>query len=389
MSVLPPERGRVRLLLAISRLSGVGPSRTNAIISRLGVGDALFSADAATLAAIPGIGERLAETIAASFRSRDWLRRALEEADDQLDRTERLGATILTILDAGYPPLLREIYDPPPLLFVRGNHEALLRPTIAVVGTRHASPYGLEATANICRDLSRSGFTIISGLAYGIDMAAHRAALDNGGTTTAVLGCGIDNIYTDPTGKLWPRMLESGAIVSEEWIGCAPAPGNFPRRNRLISGLASGTLVVESDIRGGSMITAASAIEQNREVFAVPGSIFSKNSRGTNRLIQQCQAKPVHCAEDVIEELTPSGRSGDVACSSPGLGEKHAAPTLSGEESGIIDIIGQETLHIDHIAARSGIPVDALLVILFELELRHAVVQEAGQLFRRSRPGAR
>ncbi len=380
MSVLPPERGRALLLLVLSQLPGIGPTRTNAIIDRFGADEALLDAGARSFAEVPGVGEILAGEIAAFLGSADWRRRSLKAASDQLDLAERLGAIVLTILDPRYPPLLREIYDPPPLLFVRGNPDALSIPAIAVVGTRKASSYGKQATELFCRDLVLGGYSIVSGLAYGIDMTAHRSAIDNGGSTIAVLGCGVDTIYTDPAGKLWPKILERGAIVAEEWIGRDPAPGNFPRRNRLISGLAAGTLIVESDIRGGSMITAASAIEQNREVFAVPGSIFSRNSRGTNRLIRQCQANPVQSACDIFEELRPSGTMNRQQT-------RQDIPFPSGldrEEVMILDTLGQESLHIDFIAENTRLTVETLLVRLFDLEMKGIVVQESGQIFRRA-----
>jgi DNA processing protein len=379
MSVLPPERGRELLLLILSQLPGIGPARTNAILGRFGPDPALLDADARAFSGVPGIGELLASEIATALGSPVWRRKALLAAREQIERADRLGATILTIPDPLYPELLREIYDPPPLLFVRGNHQALTMPSIAVVGTRKATTYGKEAAGYFCRDLVLGGYAVVSGLAYGIDMAAHRAAIDNGGTTIAVLGCGIDTIYTDPRGRLWPRMLERGAIVSEEWIGCEPVPGNFPRRNRLISGLSAGTLIVESDLKGGSMITASSALEQNREVFAVPGSIFSRNSRGPNRLIQQCQAKPVHSADDILAELSPAFTRIDHETKN-----SSAFPIdLSPEETLLLAAIGEEPLHIDLIAERTGLPIETLLIRLFDLELKRAIVQEPGQLFRK------
>lgn len=379
MSVLPPERGRELLLLILSQLPGIGPARTNAILGCFGPDPALLDADACTFANVPGIGEILANEITTSLGSPVWRRKALDAASEQIVRAERLDATILTILDHRYPDLLREIYDTPPLLFVRGNLQALTIPSIAVVGTRKATAYGKEAAEYFCRDLVLGGYAIVSGLAYGIDMAAHRAALDNGGTTIAVLGCGIDTIYTDPGGRLWPKMIERGAIISEEWIGCEPVPGNFPRRNRLISGLTTGTLIIESDLKGGSMITASSALEQNREVFAVPGSIFSRNSRGTNRLIQQCQAKPVHSADDILAELMPAySRINHVTQNS-----KAFPVDLSVEETMLLAALGEDSLHIDLIAERTGLPIETLLVRLFELELKQAIIQEPGQLFRK------
>ncbi|NTU58180.1 MAG: DNA-protecting protein DprA [Chlorobiaceae bacterium] len=376
MSVTP-ERDIELLLLILSQLPGIGPAKTNALISRFGADPSLLDAGPDAFEQVPGIGKTLSREIAANLGSISWRRDALDDAEEQIERAAGLGAAIITILDKTYPPLLREIYDPPPLLFVRGNPAALTNPSIAVVGTRKASAYGKQATGFFCRDLVTGGYTIVSGLAYGIDIMAHRSTLEAGGTTVAVLGCGIDIIYTDPTGQLWPKILEHGAIVSEERIGQAPAPGNFPRRNRLISGMTSGTLIVESDIKGGSMITASCALEQNREVFAVPGSIFARSSQGTNRLIQQCQAKPVSSAQEIIAELLPANATANQTISHPGVFRSG----LSADESRIVETLENGPLHIDLIAEKTGMPIDTLLVLLFELEMKQTIEQEAGQLF--------
>jgi DNA processing protein len=376
-----PEQSVKLLLLIISQLPGIGPSRARALVNRFGPDPALLEADCDALRQIPGIGETIARETAARLASPAWRGKAREEAEKQLERAERLQASVVTILDPAYPPLLKEIYDPPLLLFVRGNPDALSSPSLAVVGTRKATAYGKQATEFICRQMTSSGYTILSGLAYGIDMMAHRAALESDGATIAVLGCGIDRIYTDPAGRLWPRILERGAIVSEEWIGSKPEPGNFPRRNRLISGMTQGTLIVESDIKGGSMITASCALEQNREVFAIPGSIFSAASRGTNFLIQQNQAKPVLSAEDILAELNPARN--------PSLKQQAEATehlALNIEESCIVEALQAGAMHIDLIAEKTGLKIDALLVDLFELELKRIVEQEPGQVFRKRRP---
>ncbi|HWR02339.1 MAG TPA: DNA-processing protein DprA [Chlorobaculum sp.] len=377
MSVTP-KRDIDLLLLTVSQLPGIGPARTGAIIKRFGPDPALLDADEDAFGQVPGIGQTIAREIAANLSSTSWRRQALDAAEEQIELAGRLGASIVNFLDSAYPALLREIYDPPQLLFVRGDPAILSAPSLAVVGTRKATAYGKQATELFCRGLVNSGYSIVSGLAYGIDMTAHRSTLEAGGTTVAVLGCGVDTIYTDPAGRLWPKILDRGAIVSEEWIGREPAPGNFPKRNRLISAMTSGTLVVESDINGGSMITASCALEQNREVFAVPGSIFSNASRGTNRLIQRCHAKPVLSSDDIIAEL-PQARQ------LPGDPLPEPMPFLSGlsaEESSIVAALGNGALHIDLIAEITGLAIEALLVHLFELEMKRAIEQEPGQLFR-------
>jgi len=256
------------------------------------------------LALLPGIGEKLATGIHRFLRS-PALQNALGEAERQLERLRRIGGWMTTLLDPDYPPLLREIYDPPACLFVRGTLPPASTPGIAVVGTRRASAYGRSAATLFAGGLASKGVSIYSGLAYGIDSAAHRAAVEAGGRTVAVLATGVDTVYTDPNGKLWPKILERGALVSEEWIGSEVSAGKFPKRNRIISGISMGTIVVESALRGGSLNTASSALEQNREVFAVPGSIFSEGSAGTNMLIQEGRAKPVMAVDDVLQEFGP------------------------------------------------------------------------------------
>jgi len=276
---------------------------------------------------------------------------------------------------------LKEIYDPPPCLFVRGKLPPAESLSLAVVGTRYASHYGKQVTALLCKGLVNCGITIFSGLAYGIDMAAHTATLEHGGITVAVLASGIETIYTDPKGKLWPKIIEQGAIISEEWIGSELSPGKFPKRNRIISGITSGTIVIESDLKGGSLITAASALEQNREVFAIPGSIFSRTSRGTNKLIQQGQAKAIMDVEDIISELggqAPKSYSAGIAPAQESR-DNHLTPS----EKDIIRCMGSAPMHIDSLATASGLDIPSLLVNLFELELNGTVVQHPGQFFQK------
>jgi DNA processing protein len=374
-----PEQDTALLLLTLSQLPGIGPARANALLNHFGPDPSMLDAGTDSLKQVPGIGEAIAREAAAKLGNNAWRNQARHAGEKQLEAAERLNAAIVTILDPRYPTLLKEIFDPPMLLFIHGNPLSLSPPSLAVVGTRKATSYGKQATEFICREMIVNGYSILSGLAHGIDMTAHRATVDNGGTTIAVLGCGIDCIYTDPAGRLWPRILEQGAIISEEWIGSKPAPGNFPKRNRLIAGMTRGTLVVESDIRGGSMITASYALEQNREVFAIPGSIFSRASRGTNRLIQQSQAKPVLSAEDILAELSPASN----AAIKRQPETQTSTFTLNLEESCIIEALEDQPVHIDLIAEKTGLTIETLLVHLFELEMKRVIDQEPGQLFRK------
>lgn len=368
------------LLLALTLAPGVGPARLKAATDHLPDIGTILHLGRDGLAAIPGIGAKTASLFHEFLHSRSGLDKARDAAARQLEKLGRLGGTMLTLLDPEYPPLLREIYDPPACLFVRGTLPRPGSSGIAVVGTRRASRYGKECAERFCAPLARRGITIYSGLAYGIDMAAHTAALEAGGSTVAVLASGVDTIYTDPKGALWPRIIEHGALVSEEWIGSELSAGKFPKRNRIISGITSGTLVIESDEKGGSLITASNALEQNREVFAVPGSIFSKSSSGTNRLIQRGQAKAVVEPEDLLAEFGP-----DFARPFAGqqtAGQEGSSPA-SGEEALILQKMGEQPLHIDHLAAATGIGVSALLVHLFELECKGCIEQLPGQLFLR------
>ena len=362
------------LLLVLTLIPGIGPARIKAITTHLQnrVMDVLQT-DVHELMQVPGIGEPLARQMYNFLHHRETRQKAEKSAEEQIAALSGCNGKAVTILDPDYPPLLREIYDPPPCLFVRGRLPATGTATLAVVGTRQASLYGKQCTAMLCRDLVKRGVSIFSGMAYGIDMAAHAAVLEHGGVTVAVLASGVDTIYTDPKGKLWPKILEQGALLSEEWIGSELSAGKFPKRNRIISGISAGTIVIESDLKGGSLITATAALEQNREVFAVPGSIFSRTSRGTNKLIQQGMAKAVMSAEDIITELGPQ------------CAQRYSVPTspLTPEEEAVLHHMGSEPIHIDALAAATAMDVASLLVDLFELELKSVVRQQPGQFFQK------
>ncbi len=338
----------------------------------------MFHAGTADIAGIPGIGQRLAQTIAEFLQNPRNVDHARKSAEHQLSLLDRYGAKLITIDEPSYPPLLKQIYDPPPYLFVRGDIQAAHAPCLSVVGTRQATQYGKKAVEHICGGLVSGGFTIVSGLAYGIDMAAHRTALDNSGKTIAFLAGGVDNPYTDPAGKIWPRIIENGAILSEEWFESKISPAKFPKRNRLISGISKGTLIVESNKKGGSLITASYALDQNREVFAVPGSIFSHTSGGTNALIEKGHAKLAATAEDIIAELCPAPSG--LHRIQPAGGEE---PAITPEEKNVLDRMSDIPMHIDTLAEQTVIDPSLLLVHLFELELKNLVEQQPGQMFRR------
>ena len=267
---------------------------------------------------------------------------------------------VVTLLDDAYPPLLREIHDPPLALHYRGDPALFANPALAIVGSRRASPYALNAAEHLARKVAAAGLTVVSGLACGVDAAAHRAALEAGGTTIAVLGTGIDVIYPRSNARLFGRIAERGLIVTELAPGTPPKPEHFPVRNRIISGLAYGTVIVEATRRSGSLITARMAAEQNREVFAVPGSIFSAGSEGTHRLVQY-GAKLVHDENDILEELPEE------------LNLEPAATTEPEPESPLLEVLAvlsrEEASHIDTLASRLGRTSSAVAESLLQLEL--------------------
>ena len=340
-------------------------------------------------ARIPSIGTARVRRLEAAFRSLEeaWsapvealARAGLEKGplrqvttwrpqidpDAEMERLEQLGGRALTWHDPEYPAALKEIYDPPPVLFVKGRFLERDQRAVAVVGTRSPTVYGREAVAALSRDLAGSGVTIVSGLARGIDGIAHTAALEVGGRTIAVMGSGLDVFYPAEHRALAERVVESGVLMSEHSLGTRPVAQNFPRRNRLLSGLSLGVLGVEGTPKSGAMITVMHALEQGRDVFAVPGSIFSPASRGPNRLVQD-GAKLVLDHTDVLEELNLSTLERQASFSD------FEAP--SGEGNELLEYIGVEPVHIDDVIRRAGLPIPAVSSALALLELRGAVRQ--------------
>ncbi|MGI9287853.1 MAG: DNA-processing protein DprA, partial [Pseudomonadales bacterium] len=290
-----------------------------------------------------------------------------KQALTALQRLDAEGWHVVTWEDPRYPSLLREIPAPPPLLYVNGSVELLDSMQIAMVGSRHASAAGLETARQFGAELSRSGLTVTSGLALGIDAACHRGALQTDSPTIAVVATGLDSVYPRRHDALAQQIAQNGAIVSEFPLGTAPNAKHFPQRNRLISGLSLGVLVVEAALRSGSLITARYALEQNREVFAIPGSINSPVSKGCNALIQQ-GAKLVETTGDVLAELPSQGFNIE---KNEGAAAPIAINSLEGQETAqqILAAIGFEPTHTDKIIDRSGLPAAAVLATLMRLEL--------------------
>lgn len=282
-----------------------------------------------------------------------------------LERLECDNVRIVCLWDEDYPPLLRQIHDPPALLYVRGHLPA--GDGLAVVGSRRASEGGRVFTERLCRELSAAGFAIVSGLARGVDTAAHRGALNESGVTVGVLGCGIDRVYPPENKRLFQEVLERGAIVSEYPPGTEPLPGHFPARNRIISGLCRGVAIVEAAQDSGSLITADFALEQGREVFAVPGAVGSPNSFGPHRLLKEGAALVTEAA-DILDVLAPG------ACGGPRAAERvDAAENLSGNTLEVYRTLEEGAVHVDEIIRRSGLTPMDVSDILLHLELEGAV----------------
>jgi DNA processing protein len=292
--------------------------------------------------------------------------RPLVDLDDEMEKLVQQGIKAYTYHDNEYPSRLKEIYDYPPLIYVKGSLTTQDEWSIAVVGTRRATVYGRQVTAEIVADLARSKITVVSGLARGIDTVAHRETLKAGGRTIGIFACGLDTIYPPENATLAANMVEQGAIISEYPLGAKPRPDNFPRRNRIMSGMSLGVLVIEADASSGAIITAHMALEQNREVFAVPGSILSPLSRGTNTLIKE-GAKLVQNCNDVLEEL-------NLTASVHQMEMKEIIPT-SETEALLLKQLTAEPAHIDRICRDSGLPISTVSSNLAIMELKGLVRQ--------------
>lgn len=302
-----------------------------------------------------------------------------QEADRELARCAALGISLLCLGDPSYPALLANIYNPPPVLFVKGDPEVLTKSCLAVVGSRAATAYGLKIARDLSGQLAARGVVVVSGLALGIDTAAHAGALAAGGETVAVLGCGLDVPYPQSNARLATQIAGAGAVISEYPLGTQPDAFRFPARNRIISGLSRGVLVVEAAQRSGSLITARLALDEGREVFAIPGRVDSVKSTGTHRLLQE-GAKLVGSVDDILEELNWPATGSAVGTSPP---SSAAAPmTLSPEESLIFKLLDVYPKHIDTIISQAGSGVAKVSEILLLLELQGLIEAVPGQQYR-------
>jgi len=353
--------------LRLTLAPGLGPAKIRELLTRYGLPEQVLAAPRRELAAaLPGSAFEALESSA--------LDAAVAHA---LAWNKGADCSIVTLGDAAYPNRLLETPDPPPLLYIRGNPAYLNQPALAIVGSRNATAQGTRNAERFARAFSDAGLTIVSGLALGIDGAAHRGALQSRGSTVAVLGTGVDVVYPARHAELAEAIAAHGTLVSEFSLATQPAAGHFPRRNRLISGLALGCLVVEAALESGSLITARAALEQGREVFAIPGSIHSPLSKGCHALIK-AGAKLVESADDVLSELSaflPRDTAPRAAAASQN-------PDTIGDAS-LLKLMGDDPVDVEALRARTGWPAERIAAELLQLELAGRVATLAGGLFQR------
>ena len=353
----------VRYWVGFNKVTGIGAARLRALLDYFGDIETAWQAPAFDLQQA-GLDRR-------SLASLLEVRRSLD-LDAEVERLQRAGVQVLVWDDPDYPRNLRQVYNAPPVLYVRGRIEKQDEWAVAIVGTRRASVYGKEAAQMLSAGLAQAGVTIVSGLARGIDAVAHRACLDAGGRTIAVLGCGLDTIYPQQNAGLAADLVQRGALVSEYALGVRPDARNFPPRNRIISGLTLGTIVVEADLGSGALITADFAAEQGREVFAVPGPVFARGSRGTNALIQQ-GAKMVCSVADVLEELNLTMVSEQA--------QVRAVIPENETEALLLNHLSAEPIHVDDLGRAVRLPIAQVTSTLALMELKGMVRQVSGMSY--------
>jgi DNA processing protein len=360
--------------LALNQIAGLGKVGLARLIEKYGSPENVFQADLGELQSIEGIRKNTALAIVKFKRA--------EKIDRELDELERQKVGVLTLTDPLYPFLLAKIHDPPPYLYYKGTPSFQDGRSLAVVGSRLASPYGIKMTERLAWGLSQKGLTIVSGMARGIDTAAHQGALMAQGRTVAVLGSGLDVVYPQENKKLLERIVELGTVYSEFPLDTLPERQNFPIRNRIISGMSLGVVIVEATLRSGSLITARLALEQGREVFAVPGNVESFKSSGTHSLIKQ-GAKLVEHAQDILEELHwEELPEKDVP--GPKIKGTERSPSLSPVEKQIWDLLSNGSQHVDQLVRQAGVGISPMLSLLLEMELRGLIKQLPGKYFIRN-----
>lgn len=353
--------------LRLALLNGIGPRLRQSLLERFGTAERVFEAPFGELRQVPGIGSKLAAAIRQATRD--------DRPQQVMRECRQHGLTVLLEEDDAYPALLQEIHDPPGVLFVRGT----LLPTdglaVAIVGTRRASPYGRRQAERLARGLAVAGVTIVSGLARGIDAAAHRGAIAAGGRTIAVLAGGLLNVYPPEHEDLARQVADHGVVLSETVPSSPPRSSSFPQRNRLISGLSLAVVVVEAGSRSGALITAEHAMEQGRDVFAVPGRVDSPQARGCHRLIRD-GAGLVECPQDILEQLGPLSTA--IATEQGSTIRSGAELQLNDQERHVLDAIGPQPTPVDDVVVASGLSVHRVLATLSALEMRRLIRRAEG-----------
>ncbi|MCB9850899.1 MAG: DNA-protecting protein DprA [Phycisphaerales bacterium] len=373
-----------RQYLRLHLADAIGPVLLGRLIKHFGTVDAILGASMAQLTEVEGIGERRARSV---FESRD-----ASAVEREIEKCASTGARIICWEDPEYPQPLRHCDDPPICLYVRGTLTAEDSVAVAIVGSRKSSRYGYDQARRFGALLAGAGFTVVSGLARGVDSYAHEGALSAGGRTVAVLGSGVDKIYPPEHVDLAERITHAGAVISEDPLGSPPTADSFPRRNRIIAGMCLGVLVVEASKRSGALITARLASEYNREVFAIPGRVDTPTAYGPNDLIRKGAAKLVAGLEDILDELGDAGKTMGAVPSQPdqvksksGDTANKIAAALTDNERAILNCLGSDELHIDEIANRSKVPHPKTMSALTMLQLKGAIIALPGSRFARRR----
>ncbi|CAN5429077.1 DNA-processing protein DprA [soil metagenome] len=366
-----------RALVALLQVPNFGLRTARLVLKHARVENAeeLFNLSVHDIQRIDGIG---AETATSLVKFDDW-----DKVDRLIEKAQKAGAFLVSFTDPYYPKLLRQIYDPPIVLWVKGDPGALQKQGVAIVGTRNPGKYGLQQAEKWSKIIAGSGLSINSGLAYGVDSKAHRTAVENGGTTVAVLGSGIDWIYPQKNRGLAEEICKNGgAVITEYPPGTKPDAGNFPERNRIVSGMSHGVLVIESGIKGGSMITARLALDQNREVFVIPHHLDYLKGEGCNYLIKTGQGKLVQTLRDVVEELSVE-LNGEMVeqKNETNKPRKWENETLTEEQVRICNTFGSEALHVDKLAEKLETEPFKLAPMLLEMEMLGLIKQKAGKYF--------
>jgi DNA processing protein len=355
----------------LSLVPGIGPKSFFKLLDHFGTPKNALRAPRSALERVPGLGAVVVEAL------RRGCKPELEEA---LPLIEKHEVTVVTFNDPAYPERLKHIHTPPPLLYIKGDLLSADRNAVSIVGSRRATHYGKMVADRLAGDLARRGITVISGLAYGIDTAAHKGALAAGGRTIAVLGCGVDVIYPRANSKLYQQIISSGALMSEFPMGCQPDPAFFPVRNRVVSGLSLGTLVIEAPRKSGALITANHALEQGREVFAVPGNIYSPYSEGCHRLIKD-GAKLVENIYDIIGELENVLEGVEFGGPAGSAHPEQSVAPMSANEKRIFNFLSMVPEHIDNIAEECDLRAAEVAGALMTLEIKGLVEQVPGKRF--------